>query len=87
MEIILVLAFSTSVIVSSFTLLLGLTSSRIGSFLIIEVSGVLFILLLRGILRVSGVTIDPCPDKTETLKLSLQIIIYEGFYIMVLLSE
>ena len=49
-----------------------------------------FILFLRGIQRVSVVTLgklSPCPDKTETLKLSLQIYIFKGFSIMVLLLD
>ena len=74
--------FSTSVKVISLALFLGLTGYLIGYFLMIKVSGVSFILFFKGIQRVSGVTIDklfPCTDKTETLKLSLWISIYEGF--------
>ena len=55
--------FSKSVKVFSFDLLLGLNGSLIVSFLMIGLSGVLFILLLRGIQRVSGVSLDkvsPC---------------------------
>ena len=82
--------FSTTCIVSSFTILLGLTGFWICSFLMIEVSEVFFILFLQGICCWSGVTLDklsPCPDKTETLKLSLQISIYLGFSILVLLLD
>ena len=49
-----------------------------------------FLLLLRGIRRVSGVSLDklsPCPDKIETLKVSFQIFISEGFSILVLLLD
>ena len=48
----------------------------------IEMSVVLFILFLRGIQRKFGVTLDKIlhfPDKSETLKLSLEISISEGF--------
>ena len=54
----------------------------------IEVSDVFFLLFLRGIRCLSGVTLDkffPRPDKTETLKLSLQISISVGFPILVCL--
>ena len=53
-------------------------------------SGVFFLLFLRGIQRISGVTLDeiyPCPGKTETLKLSLWISISKGFSILVLLLD
>ena len=53
-------------------------------------SGVSFLVLLQGIRRVSSVTLDkisPYPDKTETLKLSLQTSLSEGFYNMVLLLD
>ena len=66
--------FSTSGDVFYFALLLGSTGFLIGCFLIIEVSGVFFILFLRVIQIVSCVTLDkrsPCAEKTETLKLSL----------------
>ena len=56
----------------------------------IEVSGVFFLLFLRVIQRVSGVTLDklsPCPDKTETLKLSLWISISGGGSILVFLLD
>ena len=56
----------------------------------IEVSEVFFILFLRGIRRVYGVTLDklsPCPDKTEKLIFSLQKSISESFSIMVLLLD
>ena len=56
----------------------------------IVVSGVFFILFLRGIQRISGVTLDklsPFPNKIETLKLSLWISISEGFSILVLLLD
>ena len=56
----------------------------------VEVSGVLFILFLQGIQRISCVTLDklsPFPDKTETLKSSLWISISEDFYILVLLLD
>ena len=46
--------------------------------------------ILSGIQRISGVTLDkisPCPDKTETLKLSLWISISEGFSILALLLD
>ena len=54
------------------------------------VSEVFFILFFQGIQRVSGFSLDKlstCPDKTETLKFSLQIFIYEGFYIFVILLD
>ena len=66
--------FSTSVEVSSSDLFLGLNVSPIGYFLITEVSGVFFILLLQGMRILSGVTlakIYPCKDKKETLKMYL----------------
>ena len=56
----------------------------------IKVSGVLFLLFLRGIWRISGDTLDKlslCAEKTETLKLSLWISIYEEFYILILLWD
>ena len=56
----------------------------------IKVSGFFFRLFLRGIRRVSGVTLDklsPCPDKTETLKFSFQMSISEGFSILLLLLD
>ena len=80
--------FSTSVKVFSFALFLGLTGSWIGCVLMIKVSGVFFILLLWGIWRVFGVSLDklyPCPDKSETIKFSLWICISEGFSILILL--
>ena len=73
-----------------FALFLGFTGYLIGYFLMIKVSGVLFILFLRGIQRLSGVIFDrlsPCPEKPETLKMSLWICISEGFSILVLLLE
>ena len=82
--------FFTSVKVISFFLFLGLTGSLIGFFLMIVVSGVFFILLLRGIWRISGAELDklsPCIYKTETLKLSLWISISEGFSILLLLLD
>ena len=82
--------FSTSVIVSYFSLFLGFTGSWICSFLMIKVSEVFFLLSLPGILCWSGVTLDKlssCPDKTETLKLYFQISISEGFSILVLLLD
>ena len=45
-----------------------MTGSWIGCFLMIEMSGVLFILLLRGMHIVYGVLLDklyPCPEKPE----------------------
>ena len=80
--------FSTIVKVFYFALFLGLTGSWIVFFIIIEVSGVFFLLFLRGIRRVSDVSLDrlsPCTEKLETLKLSLWIFISEGFSILVLL--
>ena len=56
----------------------------------IEVSEVFFLLLLWGIRCWSCVTLDkvsPCPEKTETLKLSSKISISESFYILVLLLD
>ena len=82
--------FSTSVKVFYFPLFLGLTSSWIGCFLMIELTEVFFLLFLRVIWRVSSVSLDkisPCPDKPETLKLSLWMCIYESFSILVLLLE
>ena len=49
-----------------------------------------FLLFLRGIQRVSGFSLDkkfPCPEKPETIKLSLWIFISEGFSMLVLLLE
>ena len=54
----------------------------------IEVSEVFFLLFLQGIQKISGVTLDKlslCLDKIETIKLSLQISISEGFYSPLLL--
>ena len=82
--------FSTSGKVSSFALLLGLTGSWTVSFLVIKVSEVFFLLFLRRIRCWSGATLDKfniCPDRKETPKLSLQISIYEGFSILVLLLD
>ena len=82
--------FSTSGIVSSFSLLLGLTDSWIVSFLVIKVFVVFFLLLLQVIRCWSGVTVDkfyPCPDKTEIPKSSLLISISEGFSVLVLFSD
>ena len=65
--------FFTEVTASYFSVFLGLTLSPLGSFLIDEVYGVFFMLFLRGIKILSGVTlakVSPCPEKTETLKLS-----------------
>ena len=84
------LLFSTSVIVSYFTLFLGLTVSTIGSFLITELSGRFFLSFLRGIWISSVVQIaklSSCLDKIETLKLSLWIFISEDFSILVLLLD
>ena len=53
-------------------------------------SGVFFLLFLWGIRRLSSVALaklSHCPDKIETLKLSLWISIYEGFSILVLLLD
>ena len=50
----------------------------------------LFILFFRGIRCWYGFTLSklyPCPDKTETLKLSLWISISNGFYIWILLLD
>ena len=80
--------FSTSGIVSSFVIFLGLTGSWIWYFLMIKLSEVLFILFLQGISYWSGFTTNifsPCPEKTERLELSLQISIYVGFYILLIL--
>ena len=74
--------FSTSVKVIYVSLFLGLTGHWIYSFLIIEVSEVFLPLFLQGLCCWSVVTVDKlssCPDKTETLKLSLWIFISEGF--------
>ena len=80
--------FYTSVKVIYFPLLLGLNGSLICCFIMIGVSGFFFLLLLRGIQRISGVTLDKlslCRDKTETLKLSPWISISKDFSILVLL--
>ena len=56
----------------------------------IEVSGVFFLLFLRGTQRISGDTLDKlftCREKIYTLKLSPRISIYEGFYILVILLD
>ena len=56
----------------------------------IKVYDVLFPLFLQGRSSWSGVTLDKVsswPDKMETLKFSLQISIYEGFYILVHLLD
>ena len=66
---------------------LGLTVSWIGSFLRIETAGVSLLLFLRGINSCSVVTIselDHNKVKTETSKLSLEIIISEGFGIFLI---
>ena len=84
------LFFSTSGIVSYFSFLLGLTGFWIVPFLVIKFSEVLFLLLLWGIRCWYGVTFDKlylCPDKTEILKSSLQISIYGGFPILVILLD
>ena len=63
----LVLLLSTSIKVFYFDLFLALTGYWIEFFLMIEVYGVFFLLFLRVIRRVSGVSLDklsPCPDKT-----------------------
>ena len=83
-------AFSTSVKVIYSALFLGLYGSWIGSFLMIELSEIFFLLFFQGISCWSGVTLDKlssCPDKIETLKFSLQISIYEGFSILVILLD
>ena len=79
---------STSVKVFSFGLLLGLTGSLIGSFIMIEMYGFFFLLFLPLIQRVSIFSLNklsPFPDKTETLKLYFQICISEGFSILFVL--
>ena len=56
----------------------------------IKVSEVFLPLFLRGIQRLSGVTLDklsPCPDKTETHNFSFQTYIYEGFFILGILLD
>ena len=66
---------------------MGLTVSWIGSFLRIETAVVSLLLFLRGINSCSVVTIselDPNKVKTETSKLSLEIIISEGFGIFLI---
>ena len=57
---------------------------------LIEVSEVLFLLLLRGIRCSAGVTLDTlytCPDIPERLELYFLISISLGFSILVLLSD
>ena len=85
-----IIAFSTSVMVSYFSLFLGLTGFRIGSFLITEVYGFFFLLFLQGIRRLSGVILDklsPCPKKSEISLLSLRIYISVGFSILILVLD
>ena len=56
----------------------------------IEVSGVFFLLFLRVIRCLSGVTLDtlsPCPDIPEILGLYFIISISLSFYILVLLLD
>ena len=56
----------------------------------IGVFRVFFLLFLRGIQRISGVTLyklSPYIDQTEALKLSLFVCISEGFSILVLLLD
>ena len=79
--------FSTSVILFYFALLLGLSGSWILSIPVIELSEVFFLLFLRGICCLSGVTLDtlyPCTYIPERLGLSFLISIYLGFSILVL---
>ena len=74
--------FSTSLKVFYLTLLLGLAGSWIGCFIMIEVSGILFILFLRWIQIVSGVSLDkisPCPDKLEHLNCSFEYVFLRVF--------
>ena len=86
----LLLLFFTSGILSYFALSLGLSGSGIFPFPLIEVSEVLFLLLLRGIRCSAGVTLDTlytCPDIPERLELYFLISISLGFSILVLLSD
>ena len=67
-----------------------MTVSTIGSFLITELSGVLFILFLQVILCWYGVTLaklSPCLDKLETSSFSIQIFVSEGFSMWKLLLD
>ena len=82
--------FSTSGIVSSFYLLLGLTGSWIVSFPLIKVSAVFFLFFLQGMCCWSEVTLDTlsiCLDKTEIPKSSFLISICDSFSILVLFSD
>ena len=81
--------FFTSGILSSFSLLLRLSGSWILYFPLIEVSKFFFLLFLRRIRCLSGVThdkISPCPDIPERLEFFLLISISLGFSILVLFS-
>ena len=75
---------------SYFVLLLGFPGSRILSFTLIEVSEVFFILFLRGICCLSGVTLDtlsPCTYIPERLELYFITSISLGFSILAILSD
>ena len=81
------LFISTLGILSSFAVLLGLSGYLILSLPLVKVSEVFFILILRGILCWSAVTLDkisPCIDILERLKLFLLIYISLGFSILVI---
>ena len=67
-----------------------LTASRIVYFIILEVSGVFFLLSLCVIQIISGVIPDissPCPEKSERYLLSLRISIYAGVSILLLILD
>ena len=84
------LNFSTSGILSSFALLLGLSRFWILSYSLIGVSEFLFIIFLRGLRCLSGVTLDkisPCLNIPKSLELSLLTSLFWGFSILVLFSD
>ena len=90
MQVFLSDLFSTSGILSSYALLLGLYGSWTLYFPVIKISQVFFLLFLQGIYCLSGVTLDTlstCPYIPERLGLYFLISIYLGFSILVFLSD
>ena len=82
--------FFSSMITSSFAILLGLSGSWIIYFPLIKVSEVFFLLSLQGIYCLSGDTVNTlatCLDIVERLGLSLLTFIYFSCPILVLLSD
>ena len=84
------LCFISSMILSSFALLLGLSGSWILYFLFIKVHEIFFLLILRGVRSLSGNTVvilAPCLDILDILGLSLLTFINFYFSILALLSD